>query len=533
VDKPSVSGIVFLVGAGPGDPGLITVRGRRLLEQAEVVVYDYLANPKLLGYCPPGAEIIYVGKKATAHTLTQDQINQLLIDKAKPGKRVVRLKGGDPFVFGRGGEECEALRRAGIRFEVVPGITASIGGTCYAGIPVTHRDFNSSFTVITGHEKEEEYKDDRSRERESAPGSSDIDWSVIAKLPCMAFYMGVKALPRICAKLLEHGMKPDMPAATIQWGTTPRQRTVTGTISDLPQRVTEAGIAAPAITIVGRVVTLRPIMNWFETRPLFGQTIIVTRTRQQASDLSMKLGELGANVIEAPTIELAPADPARVNKALRDIQSDGYDWVIFTSANGVTAVKQALFEAGLDARALRVSGGIASIGDATTAALERHLGLRPDLVPPRAVAESLVEALAAKGQIAGKRFVLLRADIGRPIIVEQLRTKGAARVDNVAVYETRPAGGLPSSVIEAIDAGGGSLWITFTSSSTATNFTKLLGDEYRQKLANVKLASIGPITTQTLTELGLSPVVQADTFNVDGLVEAIARESSAADRSKT
>jgi uroporphyrinogen III methyltransferase/synthase len=507
------------VGAGPGDPGLISVKGRRLLELADVVVYDYLANPKLLSYCPR-AEVVYVGKKAAAHTLTQEQINQLLIDKARPGKRVVRLKGGDPFIFGRGGEECEALGRAGIRFEVVPGITASIGGTCYAGIPVTHRDFNSSFTVITGHEKEDEYRDGDSRGRQSAV-ASDVDWSVISKLPCMAFYMGVKALPRICKNLLEHGMPPDTPAATIQWGTLPRQRAVTGTISDLPKRVTEAKITAPAITIVGRVVMLRPIMNWFETRPLFGQNIVVTRTRQQASDLSVQLEELGANVIEAPTIEIKPADPNLVIEALHDINTGAYDWIIFTSANGVTSVKQALFSEGLDSRNLSVRGGIAAIGDATKKALEEHLGLRADIVPERAVAEALVDVLKQKNLIKGGRFVLLRADIGRPVIVDGLRTHGAARVEDVAVYETHPATRLPSEVVDAL-SNGSVHWITFTSSSTVRNFVRLIGDDYRSKLVKVKLASIGPITTQTMEELGLKPTVQADVSNVAALVKAIA-----------
>src|SRR5882757_4581130 len=325
--------IVWLVGAGPGDPGLITVRGAQLLERADVVVYDYLANERLLSYCPQ-AECIYVGKKAASHSMTQDQINALLIEKGKAGKRVVRLKGGDPFIFGRGGEECLALAAAGLRFEVVPGITAAIGAPAYAGIPVTHRDFNSSFTFITGHEKEEEYKDPQALQREAASGASDLDWSVIAKLPCVAFYMGVKSLPRICAKLIEHGMPPDMPAATIQSGTTPHQRTVVGTIGNLPQRVSEAKVTPPAMTIIGRVVSLRETMNWFERRPLFGQTIVVTRTRQQASDLTERLAALGANVIEAPTIELhRPDEFSGVDEALSKIES--FDWVVFTSANGV------------------------------------------------------------------------------------------------------------------------------------------------------------------------------------------------------
>ena len=279
-------GIVYLVGAGPGDPRLITVRGKELLESAEVVVFDYLANPQLLKHCPK-AETVYVGKQASRHAMTQDQINALLVEKGREGRRVVRLKGGDPFVFGRGGEECEALAAAGIAFEVVPGITSAIAGPCYAGIPVTHRDANSSFTLVTGHEKEADYQDPEARTRPAGAGS-DVDWAVLAKLPCLAFYMGVKALPGICKKLRDNGMRPDMPAASIQWGTTPRQRTVTGTISDLPQRVAEAKLTPPAITIIGPVVELRKTMNWFENRPLFGQTVVVTRTRQQASELSIR-----------------------------------------------------------------------------------------------------------------------------------------------------------------------------------------------------------------------------------------------------
>src|SRR3954452_17208518 len=330
----STKGIVYLVGAGPGDPGLITVRGAKLLATADVVVYDYLSNPQLLSHCRPGVESIYVGKKAAEHSMAQENINALLVEKGRAGKRVVRLKGGDPFVFGRGGEECEFLAAAGVAFEVVPGITAAIAVPAYAGIPVTHRDFNSSFTFITGHEKEEEYQDPDRRGREPARGSSDIDWTSIANLPCLAFYMGVKSLPRICQKLIEHGMAPDTPAATIRWGTTPRQRTVVGMLADLPQRVAEAKLAPPALTIVGRVVTLRDTMNWFERRPLFGQTVVVTRTRQQASGLAERLRELGANVIEAPTIELQPPDAfSGVDEALHRI--DHYDWVVFTSQNGV------------------------------------------------------------------------------------------------------------------------------------------------------------------------------------------------------
>jgi uroporphyrinogen III methyltransferase/synthase len=509
-------GIVFLVGAGPGDPGLITVRGADLLKTADIIIYDYLSNPQLLSHGPQ-AQAIYVGKKAAEHSMSQEQINALLIEKAKSGKRVVRLKGGDPFVFGRGGEECEALRAAGVPFEVVPGITAAIAAPAYAGIPITHRDLNSSFTLVTGHEKEEDYRDDQAKSRE--PGSaSDLDWSALATLPCLAFYMGVKALPRICRKLIEHGMDPAMPAATIQWGTLPRQRTVTGTIADLPSRVEEAGVASPAVTIVGRVVTLRSVLNWFEARRLFGQTIVVTRTRHQASDLSRKLIDLGANVIEAPTIELVePADWTAADEVLRS--AGAFDWIVFTSQNGVEFTKRRLFELELDVRAFGVAK-IAAIGDATADAVRRELCLSVDLCPESFVAEALADALAARGAVKGKRFLLLRADIARPVLRDRLRQDGAAEVRDVAIYETRTASALPLHLLEALDAKQVQ-WVTFTSSSTASNFAKLLGSGYRVALQGVRLASIGPITSRTLRELDLEPAVEAKTFNVDGLVAAL------------
>lgn len=512
-------GIVFLVGAGSGDPGLLTVRGMRLLERADVVVYDYLANPQLLEYCPQ-AKAIYVGKKAASHTATQEQINALLVEQARQGHRVVRLKGGDPFVFGRGGEECEALAAAKIPFEVVPGVTAAIAAPAYAGIPVTHRDFNSSFTVITGHEKEEECRDPEAKSR--APGAgSDIDWSVIAKLPAMAFYMGVKALPNICRNLIEHGMDPQTPAATIRWGTTTRQQTVAGTIADLPAKVEAAKLAAPAITIVGKVVSLRPIMNWFEVRPLFGKTVVVTRTRQQASDLSQRLGELGARVIEAPTIELAPpSDWGAVDHAIAE--AGRFDWIVFTSQNGVSFTRQRLRELERDVR-LFGSASIAAIGDVTARAIERELALKVDLCPESFVAEALADALARRGQIAGKRFLLLRADIARPVLRQRLVEGGAAEVKDIAIYETKPASALPPTLLDALAAHEVN-WITFTSSSTAKNFVALLGSDYATRLQGVKIASIGPITTETLRGLGLEPAVQAQTFNVEGLVAALRRE---------
>jgi uroporphyrinogen III methyltransferase / synthase len=516
VNSSASPGIVYLVGAGPGDPGLITVRGAKLLEQADVVIYDLLSTPRLLSYCPQ-AEAIYVGKKAAAHSMSQEQINALLIDKARAGKRVVRLKGGDPFVFGRGGEECQALAEAKIPFEIVPGITAAIAAPAYAGIPVTHRDFNSSFTFVTGHEKEEEYRDDQTRAREPG-GASDIQWDILAKLPCLAFYMGVKSLPRICQRLIDNGMAPDTPAATVSSGTMPSQKTVVSTLSHLAQDVAKAKLQPPAITIIGKVVELRSAMSWFEHRKLFGQTIVVTRSRHQASELSHRLEELGANVIEAPTIELHdPADLKPIDAAIKS--AGNYDWICFTSANGVTAARQRLLALKQDAR-IFAKAKIAAIGEATAHAIERELCLKVDLCPKTYVAEALADELAERNEIAGRRFLLLRADIARPLLRERLIAGNAAEVNDIPLYETRPATELPAGLPEALDAGQIN-WITFTSSSTAKNFIQLLGPDYRQKLDRVKLASIGPITTQTLQEAGLEPTVQATKFDINGLIAAI------------
>jgi uroporphyrinogen III methyltransferase/synthase len=522
LENVKAKGVVYLVGAGSGDPGLITVRGAQLLERADVVVYDALANPALLNHCRSDVEKIYVGKQAAAHSFTQEQINALLVEKGSAGKRVVRLKGGDPFVFGRGGEECEALAGAGIRFEVVPGITAAIAAACYAGIPVTHRDFNSSFTLITGHEKEEEYREGEAKGREQG-GASDLDWGAIAKLPCMAFYMGVKALPRISERLIAHGKDAGTEVAVIQWGTLARQRTVVGVLSDIAARVKEAGISPPALTIVGKVVSLRPIMNWFETRPLFGQTVVVTRTRQQASALSEKLEELGANVIEAPTIEVVPpVEWGEVDGALRSIAQ--YDWAVFTSGNGVEATKRRMMEIGLDARAF-AGVKVAAIGEATGDAVGEQLCLKVDLMPGSFVAEALAEELIKRGEVKGKKFLLLRADIGRAVLVEKLKEGGAAEVRDVGVYETKRTRALPGNLVEEL-AGGRVNWVTFTSSSTVKNFVEFLGDDYRGKLKGVKLASIGRITSATMRELGLEATVESDRSDLGELVAAMVAAKS-------
>ena len=546
-------GTVALVGAGPGDPGLITVRGLRLLEAADVVVYDALSSPRLLRHAPR-AEHVYVGKLAARHSMTQEQINALIVEQGLAGRRVVRLKGGDPFVFGRGGEECEAVRAAGVPYLVVPGITAAVAAAAYAGIPITHRDFNSGFTLLTGHEKEEAYRDDEAKARNKAAGSSDVDWAAIAKLPCVAFYMGVKALPRITARLIEHGLSPDTPAATIQWGTTSRQRTATATIATIVDAVKATGIGAPAITIVGRVVSLRETLNWFETRPLFGQTVVVTRTRDQASELTDRLEALGANVLEAPTIETVEAPTAMIDAALHSLSRyagggrgrgsadveqpataadplpnpppeyrergpEAAPWVVFTSANGVKATKNRMTALKLDARHF-AGVQVAVIGDATADAVRAELAIEPDLIPLTFVAEGLADELVARDAVRGRRFVLLRADIARPVLVDRLRAAGAASVEDVAVYETKAATALPPEVVEAVDAGRVD-WVTFTSSSTAKNFAALLGPDYATKLANVKTASIGPVTSDTLRSLGLAVTVQAGTAGVDALAASL------------
>ena len=536
------TGTVALVGAGPGDPGLITVRGADWLRQADVVIYDALSNPRLLRQAPD-ARHVYVGKRAANHALPQDQINTLLVSEARAGHRVVRLKGGDPFVFGRGGEEAETLVAAGVPFLVAPGITAAVAAAAYAGIPITHRDLNSSFTLITGHEKEEAYRDDAARARGQAEGSSDVDWPAIAKLPAVAFYMGIKALPRIAANLIENGMSADTPAATIQWGTLPRQRTVVATVGTIAQAVADAGVGSPAITLVGRVVALRQTLNWFENRPLFGKTVVVTRTRSEASALSELLESMGADVIEAPTIDVVPStDFAGLDAALLDeakpirvavpmgragappvmpytTKPAGPHWLVFTSAAGVKAAAERMKTLKIDARRL-AAAKIAVVGEATAEVVRSLLCIEPDCVPKQFVAEALADELIARGEVKGTRFSVLRADIARPVLVDKLRAAGAQRVDDIAVYETRPAAELPDELLHALDAGRVD-WITFTSSSTAKNLCALLGPDYAMRLAGIGLASIGPVTTAVLTELGLTPTVQSDQADVAALAESL------------
>ncbi len=497
---------VYLVGAGPGDPGLITVKGLACLRAADVVVYDRLASPQLLHEAREGAELIYVGKAADQHALKQEEINELLVRKARQGKVVTRLKGGDPFVFGRGGEEAQALAAAGVPFEVVPGVTSAIAVPAYAGIPVTQRGYTSTLGIITGHE-------------DPAKEASDLDWAKIATgLGTLVFLMGVRNLPAIVDSLLAHGRAPDTPVAVIERGTETAQRTVTGRLTDIVERVRQADIQPPAITVVGEVVSLRDGLRWFDVKPLFGKRVLVTRSREQASELSARLRELGAEPVELPTIRLAPpADYAPLDRALGALAT--FHWVVFTSVNGVQYVMRRLWENGLDARAF-AAVRLAAIGPATAAELEKF-GLRADFMPTSFVAEAVAEELPVHG---GERVLLPRADLARADLAEALREKGCT-VDEVIAYRTLPHEHSAAEV-RALFADKFDI-ITFTSSSTVRNLAELLqaafGETWRDELAGALIACIGPITAGTARELGLQPDIVAEEYTIAGLVEAIVR----------
>ena len=497
-------GRVFLVGAGPGDPELLTLKGRRCIETADVLIYDYLASPALLAFAPPDCESIYVGKKGGDHTLSQDGINALIVAKALEGKTVARLKGGDPFIFGRGGEEAEVLVAAGVPFEVVPGVSSAIAAPAYAGIPLTHRDFTSTLAFITGHE-------------DPTKASSAIDWSALARgIGTLVFLMGVKNLENIVHRLKAHGRPGDTPVALVRWGTTPGQQTVTGTLDDIVEITRKAGIKAPAIIVVGKVVGLRQTLKWFERRPLLGKRILVTRARAQASDLVHKLGDLGADCIEAPTIEVVPIeDQTVIDQAIQTLNR--YHWLIFTSVNGVDAFFARLEACGRDCRAL---GHLktATIGPATAARLKDY-GLLTDVLPQTYQAESVVAAFAGK-DLKGKQVLLPRAREARSVLPLELREMGAV-VDDIAVYQTRAVTDCGQAIQDQLQQGAIDM-VTFTSSSTVRNFVALLpADRLGQMLAEVKIASIGPITTDTIRSYDLPVHLTADTFTIDGLCQAI------------
>ncbi len=493
---------VYLVGAGPGDPGLITVKGLECLKQADVIIYDHLLDEQLVAQASPEAEKIYVGKTARQHVMEQDEINQLLVDKAKPGKIVVRLKGGDPFVLGRGGEEAEALQQNHIPFEVVPGVSSAIAVPAYAGIPLTHRRLASSFAVITGHE-------------DPNKAISSIAWEKLATaIDTLVFLMGRQNLAKIVDKLVENGRPQNTPVAVISDGTSPRQQTVTGTLADIAGRVAGQGLTPPAVIVVGEVVKLREKLGWFDNRPLFGKRVLVTRARSQASVLSRLLAEHGALPIELPAIEIQAMDNTEeIDHAISILKT--YHWVVFTSVNGVEAFFGRLYALKKDARALDCLKVIA-IGPATAKALEVR-GIIADFLPQVQTTDGILEMLKSH-DITGKCFLLPRADIADKELVQGISRLGAG-VDEIAVYKTIPTPHTLSAARKLLTAGEIDV-ITFTSSSTVDNLVAAFrGDT--PNLNGAKVACIGPKTADTAVKAGLRVDVIAREYTIPGLVTAL------------
>jgi uroporphyrinogen III methyltransferase/synthase len=497
-------GKVFLVGAGPGDPGLVTVRGKQLIDSADAVVYDALANMALL---PPRAretghpELFYVGKRAAAKdSVSQEEINALLIRLAREGKRVVRLKGGDPFVFGRGGEEAQSLNDATVAFEVVPGITAGIAAPAYAGIPVTHRGLSTSVTFVTGHED---------------PGkhSTQTNWSALAKSGgTIVLYMGVKTLPAIADALIAGGMPGEIPAAAIQWGTHAKQRTVVATLETIAARAEEERMSVPVITIIGWSVVLRDELGWFERRPLFGRRVVVTRASQQAHALSDKLRELGADVLEMPATQIARLDLAPLRASFDRLAE--IDWLFFTSQNAVAIFWEQLLGGGRDARAL-AGVKVGAIGPATAGALLEH-GIAVDLVPSRFVAESLLEVLQTRTDVAGSHALFVTAEGARDVLPEGLRELGAS-VEIIEAYRSIPDGEGAERLAKQIESDRVDI-VTFTSGSAVRGYIDAVGEDVAVKVPG---ASIGPQTSDAMREAGIEVRYEAREATIDGLVAAI------------
>ena len=493
------AGIVYLVGAGPGDPGLITVRGRDLLAHCDAIVYDALANPALLA--DTRAELHDVGKRGgSGDSARQEEIGALLVRLASEGKRVVRLKGGDPFVFGRGGEEAQALAEAEIPFEVVPGITAGIAAPAYAGIPVTHRGVATSVTFVTGHE-------------DPAKGVPTVDWGALARAGgTLVLYMGVRSLPRITDALLREGLAPETPAAAVQWGTRADQTTLVATLATLAERVTAARLEAPVIFIIGGVVQLREEIAWLERRPLFGWHILVTRAQSPRSTLAMELTAAGAEVLEAPATHIEPLDPGRLRASLSHL--DAYDWLVFTSQNGVEFFWNVLRACGLDARALGALR-VAAVGPATaTSLLDR--GIAADVTPERFVAEGVLEALRKRDDVREARVLYVAAEGARDVLPNGLADLGA-RVDVVPVYRSTPDAKGVAAMRRFVEAAGRCSLAAFTSASAVRAFMDAVGDEGRR----VPAATIGPATSAAAREAGMPICVEAAESTIPGLVEAI------------
>ena len=495
---------VYLVGAGPGDPDLITIKGMECLKKADVIIYDHLASAALLKHARRDTEIIYVGKKQGAHTLPQNEMNKLLVEKAKTGATVVRLKGGHPFIFGRGGEEAEALAAENIAFEIVPGITSAIAAPSYAGIPLTHRKYAASVGIVTGHE-------DPTKPR------STVDWGKLATgVSTLVILMGVKNLPHIAEKIMAAGRDPKTPVALIRWGTTPKQTTLVGTLDTIAEKARQAQLKPPVAIVVGEVVALRKTLNWFEKKPLFGKTIAVTRTREQAGELAARLSALGAECLECPTIRIvAPETWEPLDAAFNRLHT--YDWLVLTSVNGVDFFFNRLFETGRDVRSL-ATVRTAAIGPATAKRL-RDYGFHSDIVPATYRAESIIEAFE-KEPMEGKRVLLPRAKEARPILPIEVSKMGAV-VDEIAVYETKQAADSVEWLIRRLQKRSVDM-VTFTSSSTVKNFKAALPeDAFAALTEGLKIASIGPITSDTARELGLDVDVEAKQYTIPGLCDAI------------
>lgn len=496
-------GIVILVGAGPGDPGLLTLKGKEWVERADVVVYDHLANDRIIGFARPDAEIIYAGKKSGYYTLSQEEINRLLVDKARAGKIVIRLKGGDPFIFGRGGEEAKALKDAGIAFRIVPGISSPIGVSSYAGIPLTHREHSSSVSIITGS-------------NEKGQDDVRIDWENIAtRTGTLVFLMGARKLSRIVEKLLEFGKDPDTPVAVIQWGTTPRQKTRTGTLKTVLNIAKNEKIMPPALTIIGSVVNLKETVDWYESLPLFGKTVVVTRPLEQADSFTHLLRERGAEAFSFPVIQTVPPDDWTLLDQAMEQLADYYG-VIFTSVNGVKFFMDRLNQKEKDIRELK-GVRLYAIGPKTAQAV-KDLGIRVDAIPEEFVAESLIEKLGEE-QIKGKRFLLPRAAVARETLPKHLRSMGAY-VDVAPAYQTLPPATDTKTLAQKLKNGEIDV-ISFTASSTVRNFMDLLGEDLKPHLNKTTIACIGPITANTAKDLGLKVDIVPAQYTVEGLVEAL------------
>ncbi len=498
------TGKVFLVGAGPGDPGLITLKGIECIKNADVLIYDYLASKRFLAYCKPDTEKIYVGKKASDHTLSQEGINQLIIDKAKEGKCVTRLKGGDPFIFGRGGEEGETMVEAGVPFEIVPGITSAISAPAYAGIPLTHRDFTSTVALVTGHERAEK------------GGKTSINWEKLSTaVGTLVFLMGVKNLPSIVKNLTENGRSKTTPVALVRWGTRSNQETLTGTLENIVDKVKEKNFKAPAIIIVGEVVSLRDKLNWFEKRPLFSKKIVVTRAREQASGFVDVLTDLGADVLEFPTIKIIPPESyEEVDKAVAEIGT--YDWLIFTSPNAVKCFLERLKTLKKDIRDLK-GIKICAIGPETSKNVS-DLGICVDFVPAEYRAEAIIDGLNKIG-ISGKKILIPRAKEAREILPDSLKEAGAS-VNVVPIYQT-VKGDNNIDIKSALENKEVDI-VTFTSSSTVDNFVSMVEEAgCYSELDGVKVASIGPITGETVKKHGLKTDIMPTDYTIPALTQAI------------